>query len=58
MQTNKIKQEKTGENVLKVYLSGLDDWDQDLQREAKDLLAEFGHLFTLDDLNQWKDLCN
>ena len=33
----------------KLDISFLDDWDQDLQKEAKDLIAEFGHLLELDD---------
>ena len=35
-------------------LSGLDDWDQDMQGESIDFVAEFDHLFPSDDLDLGK----
>ena len=42
-----LSEEKLELLFSKLDLSGLDDWDQDLQKEAKDLIAEFNHLFAL-----------
>ena len=32
----------------------MEDWDQDSWKETKDLIADFGHLFSLDDLHLGK----
>ena len=47
----KFSEDNLEKLFFKLYLSGLDDWDQGLQKWAKDLISEFGHLFALNDLN-------
>ena len=53
--TNANKTKLGEENLEKLFskldLHGLEDWDQDLQRETKGLLTEFGHLIAFDELN-------
>ena len=43
-----INEEKLENLFPRLDLSGLDYWDQDLQKRAKDLIATFSHLFVLD----------
>ena len=42
--------EKLDEFFSKLDLSGTQDWSEDLQQEVHDLMVEYQHLFTLNDL--------
>ena len=46
-----LNEKKTGETYDNYTCLVLEDWDQYSQRQAKDLVAEFGHLFALNDLD-------
>ena len=51
---NVVKPEPTPERLdelfTKLDLSGTQDWSKDLQQEVHDLMVEYQHLFTLNDL--------
>ena len=42
------------ELFTKLDFSGVQDWSEDLQQEAHDLMVEYQHLFTLNDLELGK----
>ena len=42
--------ERLDESFTKLDLSGIQDWSEDLQQEVHDLMVEYQHLFTCNDL--------
>ena len=46
--------ERLDELFTKLDLSGIQDWSEDLQQEVHNLMDEYQHLFTLNDLELGK----
>ena len=49
-----LTQERLNELFTKLDLSGIQEWPEDLQQEAHNLMVEYQHLFTLNDLELGK----
>ena len=49
-----LTQERLNELFTKLDLSGIQEWPEDLQQEVHNLMVEYQHLFTLNDLELGK----
>ena len=47
----KLTQEETDLLMSKIDFSGIKDWEPEEQKEAKDLILEYGSLFALKDMD-------